>query len=50
MADAGAAATLEQHFMDDIGYAKEIVLEEFRRRSRIDRIKESVCYAFWRIL
>ena len=50
MLDADAASTLERHFMDDIEFANEIKLEEFRRRGRIDRIKESICYAFWRVL
>jgi cardiolipin synthase A/B len=50
MLDARQAQTLEKHFMDDIQYATEIHLEEFRRRGRLDRIKESVCYAFWRVL
>ena len=50
MCDVGAAETLERHFMDDIEFATEIHLEEFRRRGRIERIKESICYAFWRVL
>jgi cardiolipin synthase A/B len=50
MLDERAAGTLEQQFMDDIQYADEIHLEEFSKRSRIDRVKESICYAFWRVL
>ena len=50
MLDADAARTLEQQFMDDIEFACEIRLEEFSRRGAIDRIKESACYAFWRVL
>ena len=50
MLDAGAAATLEQQFMDDIAFADEIHLDEFCRRGALDRIKESSCYAFWRVL
>lgn len=48
--DEGVAGTVERHFIDDLGYAKEIDLEEFQRRSLIDKVKERVCYAFWRIL
>ena len=50
MLDGRAAETLERHFMDDIQFADEIHLDTFRQRGRIDRIKESVCYAFWRVL
>jgi phosphatidylserine/phosphatidylglycerophosphate/cardiolipin synthase-like enzyme len=50
MHDAGAARALAQHFMDDIEHAEEITLESFRRRGVIDRVKERVCYAFWRVL
>jgi cardiolipin synthase A/B len=48
--DASVTKVLDQQFMDDIQFAKEIKLEEFRRRGRLERIKESVCYAFWRVL
>jgi hypothetical protein len=50
MLDAGSAQTLEQQFMDDLGFANEIRLDDFSRRGAIDRIKESACYAFWRVL
>jgi cardiolipin synthase len=50
MYDRGAAATVDEQFMADLGYAKEIELAAFRKRSRFDRVKENVCYAFWRIL
>jgi cardiolipin synthase A/B len=50
MLDTGAARTLEHQFLDDLEYAEEINLEEFRRRGRWMRLKESACYAFWRIL
>lgn len=50
MCDTGAAETLERQFMDDIQFATEIRLEEFRQRGRIDRIKESICYSLWRVL
>jgi cardiolipin synthase len=50
MADREAAAILERHFMDDIGFADEIELETFRKRGVSDRLKEKLFYAFWRIL
>jgi cardiolipin synthase A/B len=50
MLDAGAAKSLEQQFMDDIQFADEIHLDTFKQRGAIDRIKESACYAFWRVL
>jgi cardiolipin synthase A/B len=50
MLDGDAGRTLERQFLEDLEYAKEIRLEEFRRRGRWERIKESVCYAFWRVL
>ena len=48
--DTGVAATVEQHFCEDLKFSKEIELEEFRRRPVMDKFKERVCYAFWRIL
>jgi cardiolipin synthase len=48
--DGGVARQVEQHFMDDLEYSDEIKLEDFKRRSFMDRMKERVCYAFWRIL
>jgi cardiolipin synthase len=50
MLNDAAAGTIEGHFMDDIGHAEEIHLETFRRRSGIERIKESAAHLFWRIL
>jgi phosphatidylserine/phosphatidylglycerophosphate/cardiolipin synthase-like enzyme len=50
MLDERVAHTLEQQFHDDLGFAKEIKLEEFRKRGRIERIKESACYSVWRVL
>jgi len=50
MLDEGVAGTLEQQFHDDLGFAKEIKLDEFRKRGRIDRIKETACYSVWRVL
>jgi cardiolipin synthase len=48
--DREAAGTLEQQFLDDLGFAKEIRLDEFRKRGRLQRIKESACYSVWRVL
>ena len=48
--DEGVAAKVERHFLDDLDHSKEILLEEFRRRSFTDRMKERICYSFWRIL
>jgi cardiolipin synthase len=50
MLDRRVTGTVEQHFLDDLQYAKEIHLEEFRQRGGWDRVKENVCYAFWRVL
>ena len=50
MLDRDAAAVVERHFTDDLAFADEIKLETFRRRGFTDRVKEKVCYAFWRIL
>ena len=36
--------------LDDLEYSKEIKLDEFRKRGRIERMKESACYSLWRIL
>jgi cardiolipin synthase len=50
MFDARAARTLEQHFINDISFAEEIVLTSFQKRGFVDRIKETACYALWRVL
>jgi cardiolipin synthase len=50
MLDERVASTLEQQFHDDLGFAKEIKLDEFRKRGRLERIKESACYSVWRVL
>jgi cardiolipin synthase len=50
MLDDGASATVEQHFMDDLEHSDEITLDEFRQRGMMNRLKEKVCYAFWRVL
>ena len=46
----GAASTVERHFLDDLEHSKEIRLAEFRERGNWERLKENVCYAFWRVL
>ena len=48
--DEGAAATVERHFLDDLEHAREIRLEVFRERGNWEKLKENVCYAFWRVL
>jgi cardiolipin synthase len=50
MLDQASAETVEKHFLDDLEYAAEIHLEEFCRRGTMERMKEHVCYAFWRLL
>ena len=50
MLDERIAQTLEQQFHDDLGFAKEIKLEEFRKRGQMQRLKESACYSIWRVL
>lgn len=48
--DKDVTSTLDRHFTDDMDYCKEIKLEEFRKRGPVNRFKERVCYAFWRVL
>ncbi len=48
--DAGIGATLERQFTDDIAHADEILLATFRQRGTLDRVKESVAHAAWRVL
>jgi cardiolipin synthase A/B len=50
MLDDASAKTVEQHFLDDLSFADEIHLDAFRQRGALDRAKEAVCYAFWRVL
>jgi cardiolipin synthase len=45
-----AAGVVEGHFLEDLAHSKEIHLAEFEQRGRWERLKESVCYAFWRVL
>jgi cardiolipin synthase len=48
--DRKVTGSVDKHFMDDLEYSKEITLEEFRKRGMWHRVKEKVCYAFWRVL
>jgi cardiolipin synthase len=48
--DDDVARTVEQQFLDDLAFAKEIRLDEFRRRGAVERIKETACYSMWRVL
>jgi cardiolipin synthase len=50
MLDDAMSAKVEQHFLDDLEHSDEIQLETFRQRGAWQRVKENVCYAFWRIL
>ena len=50
MLNADASRTLESHFMEDLKHSREILLDEFSGRGAIERLKEAVCYAFWRVL
>ena len=48
--DDTAASTVEKHFLDDLEHSVEIKLESFSQRSAWEKVKENVCYAFWRVL
>jgi cardiolipin synthase A/B len=50
MYDRDAATTVERQFLEDLEFASEIELAAFRKRGGVQRLKESVCYAFWRVL
>ncbi len=50
MLDATVAERMEELFLADLEYAEEIVLDEFRRRGAIERIKEHACHMVWRVL
>jgi cardiolipin synthase len=45
-----AAAVVEGHFLEDIKHSKEIQLATFAQRGNWEKLKENVCYAFWRVL
>ena len=48
--DSGVAAKLETLFQEDLRHSREIVLEEFRRRSWATRVIEHAAHAVWRVL
>jgi cardiolipin synthase len=48
--DPQVAGAVERQFLDDLAFSKEIRLDEFRRRGPFERVKESACYAVWRVL
>jgi cardiolipin synthase A/B len=48
--DEHVTRTIERQFLDDLDFAKEIRLDEFRRRGRLERLKEWACYSVWRVL
>ena len=48
--DSGLASRLEAVFLEDLEYAKEITLEEFRRRPATQKIKERMSRTLSRIL
>jgi cardiolipin synthase len=50
MLDDDAAGTVQKQFLDDLAHSDEIHLDEFRKRGFMNRVKETACYAFWRIL
>jgi cardiolipin synthase len=41
VADRGVVAELERHFLDDLGVAREIELEDWKKRPRSKRVVES---------
>lgn len=48
--DSSLGATLERMFFDDLKHAKEIELDEFRRRPLRQKVIERAAYAMWRVL
>lgn len=50
MLDDEMARTLDKHFIDDLEFSDEIKLDTFRQRPFMDRVKEKIFYAFWRVL
>ena len=48
--DADVTRDVERQFLDDLAFATEITLDEFRRRGRVERFKEWACYSVWRVL
>jgi cardiolipin synthase len=50
MLDPGVAARMEKMFLDDLEYADEMVLDEFRKRGAKERLFEHACHLVWRVL
>ncbi len=48
--DSTLGATLDRMFFDDLKHAKEVKLEEFRRRPLRQKVIERAAYAMWRVL
>jgi cardiolipin synthase A/B len=48
--DSTLGATLDRMFFDDLKHAKEIELDEFRRRPLRQKVVERAAYAMWRVL
>ena len=48
--DAAIGAQSDSIFLEDLRYSKEILLPEFEKRSRVDRIKEAGANLFSRLL
>ena len=48
--DSTLGASLDRLFFDDLGYSKEIRLEEFRKRPWTQRALERAAYGIWRVL
>lgn len=48
--DREAADTVERHFLDDLEHSRELQLAAFATRGNWEKVKENVCYAFWRVL
>jgi phosphatidylserine/phosphatidylglycerophosphate/cardiolipin synthase-like enzyme len=50
VSDRTLGQQMEQVFMEDLGYAREITLDAFRRRSWLQRIAERGANFFTRLL
>jgi cardiolipin synthase A/B len=48
--DEGIGREMEEIFLEDLRYSKEMVLEEFRRRPRWEKVVEWFAARLWRIL
>jgi cardiolipin synthase len=48
--DSTLGASLDRMFFEDLKYATEIKLEEFRRRPLKEKLVERAAYAMWRVL